>query len=758
MSLRLRLAVEWLLIGGIASLLVIFALNWRGIDDFDNIIYDQIASFGRPDADPDILIVAIDDRSLSEIGKWPWPRNIHAELFEKLKPANPNSVALDVIISEPSADGGDELLTDAIANMPSIFLPLHFITPGSDGRDYDTQLPIEKLRQAATATGHVNLSDRDDVIRRASLCFDPQNGSGKWPHLMELIYRTRTKGKASRAFADSKCGSEFIVPYAKRGSFATISYTDLVSTNVPPDLIRNKDVIIGATATGLGDSHPVPFADGGLMPGAEIMANMLSALKSDGFIRPLGEPITLVMSILPIWLLLFAFLRFSPKRALLSSIAFILVILVSSAVALNYGIWFPPGAALAGIFIIYPLWGWRRLQAVSDFMDRELSNIDASGDMAPLLHKEPRANDIVGRQSAALGSAIDHIRDLRRFVSDVLSDLPDPMAVVDRKGTIILSNNLVEERIGGKVDGMNITEIADIIVTPAHHAAVLDYIDAADANSADTEDENGFIRFNAQEGSTFVMRRSPVISDKERHLGDIYYLTDISALAEAETQREEVLQLLSHDMRAPQSAIIASLEGKLDTAARKRIERNARRTMRLAQDFVDMARMAETEFAGDDILLADLVRDVADNLWPLAEERQVKIHVEDRSNSGFVLAEPDALSRAISNLIDNAIKFSPEGSNIDIAIRRIEIGRQCDLTVTISDNGSGISEEILPRLFSRFSTDDNEKRRAKGAGLGLAYVETVAVRHGGSIRAENRKNGGADFILMLPEASEETAD
>ncbi|MEE9432929.1 MAG: CHASE2 domain-containing protein [Sphingorhabdus sp.] len=756
MNLRLRLAFEWLLIGGIASLIVVLALGWRGAEEFDNIIYDQIASASRPVADQELLIVAIDDRSLAEIGKWPWPRDIHAQMFGKLKDASPRSVAFDILISEPSGEGADAALAEALAGNPPVFIPLHFASPGTDGRPYDTELPIPEIAQAAAKTGHVNLSERDEVVRTAALCFDPQNGDGQWPHLIEYQYRAASGGTPSPAFARSECGEELIIPYASRGGFSTISYVDLLRTDIPESLIKGRDVIIGATATGMGDSHPVPFASGGQMPGVEIMANMLSALKQDSFIRPIDGRLAAILSILPIWLLLFAFLRFRPRMALISSVIFIALILLGSALALGARYWFPPGAALIGILLIYPLWGWRRLQAMSDFMDGELQQLDAAGDITPLLRSGKTPTDIVGRQSAALSRAIDHIRDLRRFVTDVLSDLPDPMVVTNRKGKVRITSDLVEERLGQEIIGFRLGTVMEGAVRPENLTAVREFLEPrTDDHGADEKKELDYVRFGTNDDRTYVMRRSPVRSDDNEYLGDVYYLADISALATAEAQREEVLQLLSHDMRAPQSAIIAALDGKLDQTARKRIERNARRTMRLAQDFVDMARMAETEFEGEDILLADLARDVADNLWPLAEERHVKFKVDDRSNAAFVLAEPDAMSRAISNLLDNAIKFSPEGSVIELTLRRVKIDGAAQISLTISDHGAGIDSEILPRLFTKFASSDKEKRRAKGIGLGLAYVETVATRHSGTIRAENRKGGGADFILMLPEAAEE---
>ena len=159
----------------------------------------------------------------------------------------------------------------------------------------------------------------------------------------------------------------------------------------------------------------------------------------------------------------------------------------------------------------------------------------------------------------------------------------------------------------------------------------------------------------------------------------------------------------------------------------------------------------------DEFDLRDAVENTLHTLVPAATRKGVQLVFDaDPTMDTCVAGDANRLRQVLTNLVDNAIKFSPEGSKIDVAVRRIEIDKLANLTVTISDQGDGISKEILPRLFTKFATGDKEARRAKGTGLGLAYVETVAMRHGGSIRAENRKDGGADFVLMLPEAAEET--
>lgn len=752
MNLQRRLILEWFAIGLLASVLALAVDGWRGTTAFDNVLYDQLAGLDRPVADDRVLIVAIDDAALAQVGKWPWPRELHAQVLRKLNAANPRSISVDILFSEASDTADDTALAEAISNANMAFVPLHFLIPGSNGRDSDTQLPIAGIAYAATGIGHVNLNlDEDGSVRRVALCAKGENGAGTpqvWPHLMELVYRGAGKQAPSPAYRRGDCAEPVMFPYAARGSFAEISYGSLINGDIPRDMVAGRDVIIGATATGLGDNYPVPYADGGQLSGSEIMANMLTALRQDGFIRPMGEPYQSLLSLAPIWILLLLFLFTSPRTALMASVVTLVAILLGSALLLAAQIWFAPSSALIGVLLIYPLWGWRRLQAVSSFMDRKLGELQHDDAIDIFARPHSRANDLVGRQSASLGRAISQIRDLRQFVSDVIADLPDPMVVTNTEGRVTLASKKVRERLSDGIAGADLDRIMATVTSSSDWPEVQKFLN----KPIEAIDSGELIRFTTIDERSFVMRQSVALNDAGEAIGRISYFGDISQLAEAEAQREEVLQLLSHDMRAPQSAIIASLEGELDQSARSRIEQNARRTMRLAQDFVDIARMQESAFAGEDILLESVVHDVADRLWPLAEERRVKIDVIEKAEEGFVLAEPDALSRAIENLMDNAIKFSPVDSRISSTLSRTEIDGAAYLSLSIADDGAGIDDALLPHLFKRFVTVDTEQRRAKGSGLGLAYVETVVERHGGIIRAENKQNGGAVFTILLPEA------
>lgn len=748
MNLRARLAVEWVATGFLATAVVVSAMLWRGTDSLDNLLYDRFSAAWRPVADKDILIVAIDDPSLKALGKWPWHRAVHTQLLSKLQAARPRSITFDVLLSEPSDPSTDASLANAMIGPAPVITPLHFATPGSDGRIFDTILPAPIFASAISGAGHVNVRfDDDGIVRRAALCFKPDSASPKWPHLIELAYRGRTKTPSPAFERDKNCGDELLIPYLKRDSFAVISYSDLLLNDLPDGMISGRDVIIGATAAGMGDNFPVPNGAGGLLPGVEVMANMLGAMRRDDFVKPLTNAWISGLSLLPLWLLLIGFVRWRPRVVLTMSLLSLAGILLSSIALLGAHLWFPPGAALLGVLLVYPLWGWRRLQAMSDFMATELNALEKENEATSLPIAPSRVIDMVGQQSESLAIAIDHVRDLRRFVADTLADLPDPMFVSDPDGNVTLANRLLDERFGWPILGMPVTAALDKMVAADHRATVNEYL-GSDAARQSSE----FVRFSSPIGRTFVMRRSEVRNDAGELHGHIHYLTDISALAKAEDEREVVLQLLSHDMRAPQSTIIALLDGEVDADAKKRIETNARRTMQLAQDFVDIARMGETQFNGDDVLLADLMRDSADNFWPLANERNIRITVNDESDSGFVIAETDTLCRAIANLIDNAIKFSPDGSNIAVLINRFENGSESWLSASITDQGMGISTEILPRLFSRFATGGENQGRVQGTGLGLTFVQAVIARHKGRIVAENLAGGGARFTFELPEA------
>lgn len=747
MRLRQRLGMEWLAVALLASCVVAALTYWDSLSRFDNLVYDQLSGIDRPAPPPEILIVKIDEDSLAAFGKWPWPRQRHAELFDQLAKEKPAAIGFDILLSEPGDAVDDANLAWAMAANRKLFLPVHFVFPGSNGAEFDVKQPIPAMADAATGLGHVNLAlDRDGVVRRAALCFGDKPSGAEWPHLIEQIYRS-VNGQASAAYDRLEdCEQRLLMPLSQRGGFASISYAALANGEVPGAFVTDKIILIGATANGLGDQYPVPLGDGGTLAGVEIMANLYGALARDDFVTPIPFLSQLALALLPVWILLVGFWRWRPRTTIMVSFALILAILLVSITLMQFALWFAPGTALVGVILVYPIWGWRRLQATSDFMDNELQNFHRSKIDIPIMRSELGPVDVITGQAEQLTHAISHVRDLRRFINDALSNLPDPMFITDLDGKVKFVNRLAQAGMEDGAQDLALDDMLNRFVSSEDLQEVKKYLDLKNRPT-----KQGYVDFTSLDGQIFAMRRAPVVSDDGVLRGHIHYLADITEVAHAAQQREEVLQLLSHDMRAPQAAILALLDDQKKDETANRIEGHARRTLALADNFVGLARIDSSEFAGEDVLLAELVAEANDSLWPLGKARGIRCEVDDQSDGAFVSGEPSSLYRSFVNLIDNAIKYSPDGGSVSIVIRVTELDRQPFVSVAITDQGEGISEEMQGQLFERFASDDAMAHSSiKGAGLGLNFVAKVMERHGGHIRGENSRDGGACFTVLLP--------
>ncbi|MDC3011765.1 HAMP domain-containing histidine kinase, partial [Synechococcus sp. AH-736-G21] len=140
-----------------------------------------------------------------------------------------------------------------------------------------------------------------------------------------------------------------------------------------------------------------------------------------------------------------------------------------------------------------------------------------------------------------------------------------------------------------------------------------------------------------------------------------------------------------------------------------------------------------------------------DSAWgsirPIAEERRVTLQL-DRTEPGPLCGDQRRLHRALLNLLDNALRYSPEDSSVDVSVR--QSGGWWLLS--IRDHGTGLSETDLTRMFQRFYRGDPSRARSNrsGSGLGLAIVQQIAINHGGRIEARNHPAGGACMDLLLP--------
>jgi signal transduction histidine kinase/CHASE2 domain-containing sensor protein len=722
--LRNRLVFEWIAVA-LFGMLVAGASAWFELTTkLDNLILDVASPLRVVPPDDRILIVEIDNDTLTKLGNFPWARRVHAQFLERANAARPRLIAYDILFLEPMDAADDAALAKAIAGRAPIYLPVLYQVPGANGAVETLTLPIDPLPTIAAGLGEVNLLfDSDGLVRRAQL---QTNAAGRaLPHLMELTYREIT-GKPSAAHARMRvheAQESLYVPMAPVGTFRRVSFASVLAGEVPGGFLKDKILLVGATADGMGDRYPVSAMAGSSMAGIEIQANLLNALIADRFVQPVGRVATLAFAILPVLALMLLFWWFKPTVNLLLALVMFGVILIVCVILLTgKGLWFAPASALLGIVLVYPLWGWRRLAALSGFIGKQTQILRRDGESAAN-KTSPRRLDRLGRQAADLESVIAETSDRRRFMADVIAGLPDAMVVLDDFGRVTLANPAVQELLGTVAEGASIHDVlvksGAGLIEPGEEASLPD-------------------------GRSFILRE---VGFPDR-AGSIMIFADTTEIRALGREREEMLEFLSHDMRAPQSAILMLLGNgnALDAADTSRIAANARKTLRLADDFVQLARLKAIDLEREDVDVAAVANEAIDSCWPQASAKDVTISGDGLDSEAFIRGDAGALLRALSNLIDNAVKYGPANSKIrcDVAVRTPNI------VVTVSDQGPGLPPERLSDVFARFgSRGDTDEG---GSGLGLAFVRAVVQRHGGTVECASAPGMGTRFTISLPMA------
>ena len=236
----------------------------------------------------------------------------------------------------------------------------------------------------------------------------------------------------------------------------------------------------------------------------------------------------------------------------------------------------------------------------------------------------------------------------------------------------------------------------------------------------------------------FLVQIAPSMSHTGTHTGTILTLTDISPLRESERRRDEALRFLSHDMRSPQASIITLLEMQREDPESmspekliERIDRYAKRTLNLADDFLRLAKAERSkpqDFAP--LELSGLLQDAVEEAWSLASAKRISVKSNTPDDEAWVSGDRDLLTRVLMNLLSNAIKYSPPNTTVTCSLRREEK----NWIIDVADQGYGISEANMSKLFSRFVRLHEEGQpEEEGIGLGLVFVKTVVTRHNGSI-------------------------
>jgi two-component system, OmpR family, phosphate regulon sensor histidine kinase PhoR len=241
-------------------------------------------------------------------------------------------------------------------------------------------------------------------------------------------------------------------------------------------------------------------------------------------------------------------------------------------------------------------------------------------------------------------------------------------------------------------------------------------------------------------------------------------LQDLTRVRRLETVRRDFISNISHELRTP----LASLKALVDTlrdgaledppAARRfldHMDAQVDALTQMVQELLELARIESRQvpLRLARVAVADLLAEPVQMLQPQAERAGVRLKLEPGVELPFALADAERMRQVVTNLLHNAIKFTPAGGQVTVSAQR----QGDEIVVAVRDTGVGIPDDDLPRIFERFYKADRARSSGGGTGLGLAIARHIVEAHGGRIWAESREGHGSTFFFTLPLADERVA-
>ncbi|WP_018927316.1 CHASE2 domain-containing protein [Pseudomonas umsongensis] len=750
-----RMVREWLWVSLILLPLTAVLSMTHGLV-LSNLLYDNLRRLSPLPVDPRILIVTIDDYSLQQLGKWPWSRAMHAQLLDRLGAANAKGILFDVIFSEPdSHPGNDQLLAQAACRAGNVFVPLLREGVARYGQPLGEIEPVAPLSHCVKGIGHINAqADADGIVRSVYLSEGPAQQTRA--QLAWLLYEQTLADKENVPMPGTPAlpstqgwqrAHKIRIPFIRSDAgFPSVPYVSVLRGEVPPELLRDRLILIGSTAPGLGDRYVTPqSASMGTTPGIEIQANILNGLLQQRNIVALDERLAALLSVVIVGELL-GLMLVRPRRALWLTLGAMAVALLGSSLLLRLGWWWSPAASLLGMLLGYLIWNWRRLNAVLAYFGWELARLDSEPKVFPERRRtQAPAGDVLQGQIVALEQAMSRTRDTRRFIADGLEYLPVATLISDPNGRILLANRKAREIFSSSLVGEEMLEQLSELGYPVPSDGTLPALSTLE-----------LLEFRDTQARSLRLDLAPLLpAEGDSVIGWLLSLTDLSVERDAEEQRAVLLRFLSHDLRAPHSAILALLDVQRhqvsgDTQVFSQIELQVRKALNLTEAFVQLAKAESEAYQFQPSMFAMLLLDTFDQASSIAHLKNIQLlHDLDEDAEALVLADQSLLTRALFNLLENAIKYSPAGSRITVRVSCTEGWLTCEIV----DQGRGIAVEELPELFSQYRRFASA-HGSDGLGLGLSMVKAVVDRHGGRISCHSVVGQGTTFSVQLPLLSE----
>jgi PAS domain S-box-containing protein len=776
-------------------------------------------------APTDIVIVAIDETSMARFGRFPWSRQVVAHALDALAPDHPKVIGLDVLFTDQSNQEDDDALARSIGRAGNVVVGAQLAESPVHGGPARWLLPLPAVLRAAAGVGHVNVqTELDGTARQIAVRAADDAGQTIFALPIEVIRVgdgtpaegiTDTPGALlvgprvipldvsppavmiSQApnsqgrtgiLRDGRMSIDYIGP---AGSFAaqTFSLSEVVAGRIPAETFRGKYVLIGATAGSLGDHVASPFvrytderADqhGALVPGVEVLANALNTILRSRFYSETSDWAVFLLAALIAGLTLVLLDGAQGGRELLKQVAVLVgvaaAVLLAAYLMFTRFLVFPPLAPALIAFAVAGILGLlRRSLDASSRLDANIAELAFSGDLlapasagigGPYHHWVaggpvslargwlPRGLEWKARTLSELNA---RLLDRARFMDYALRSVEDGLIMAAPDGLITFANRSAGTILGSTGRGLVGQNLAQRLAGLVDAGMIARLVE--DRGKIERE-----ITINNVRPQQFTLRMAAVSAGDNGNgtaLGIVASLSDITRQHELQQTKNDVISLVSHEMRTPLTAIQGMTEllalYEVDPQRSKEmhlaINDEVKRLTRMITGYLDITRLESgaTELRRTAVRVENLLERILLMLDPVAAQSGIRLVRRFAPEVPALLADADLISRAVENLISNAIKYSPSGTEVTVATSSDEEA----VFIEVADQGYGVSEADLTRIFEKFYRVPRvQDAGVPGTGLGLALVREIAELHGGSVAVKSALNAGSTFTLRIPRKDE----
>ena len=740
--------------------LILLADRIGFFNGMNNYFYDLYFRLRGPEEPAkNIVIIAIDGKTLKDLGRWPIRRLYYASLLKRLKEAN--TVAFDIMMAEPSAD--DAALEESVREQGRVVFPAAI--------DDNMAVTYPAIPVARDRVGHIHVEQGiDGVVREVYHTLFYKNGF--LPSFSSVIFENATgiafrrtmpghfQGQVGRitqsdGMTINYCGGP--------GTFERISFTDVLAGMYPPSFSRNKICFVGVTATGAGEILLTPFSqERRSTPGVEVQANILSNLLLGNAIRVVPYWIGSICAIFLVLLSFLCFLHLSELRtAVLLPLMLLCLAAITYALFSVLNVWLAPSAFFLTILsVFFVSYAFKFNEAVAR-LDRAYA--------AALLHlrwhgdqdgQEPLQQGM--RALLTPGGVYSKAQVLGNITEQLIFEkqLTDTAVFSDVQGvllfgpgrTLVLANNL-----SAVLCEENFVDIRTVDTFLKNLASlVLDKVDIGDIAERLYSGEHRVtfnVSFPAPKKKFFKLDASPLTIQDKRY--PLFVFSDITTLKELEILKSHVVSLVSHEIKTPLLSIEGfsemlrdSLEGEMKEYA-VIVQKESARLIRFLDTFLDISRIegGQQPIRMEPVMLSDTVKEAVYELKAFAEERGITISAETPEEISRVMIDRDLTKQCFINLIENGIKYSQRGKVVTARL----VEEVDHVRIDIIDHGIGIREEEVDLVFDKFYRGhSDDTREIQGSGLGLTFVKEAVGAQGGKVSVESRYGEGSKFSILFP--------